>query len=229
MTRREHRGFTLIEMMVALALVSLMSIAMLQAYRFSQRALAQTTRIDAASREIAVAQRLLRRLIEQGYPFEVKPAEGSAKAARGFTGDATHIDVSAPAPAMGGAIGLYRYAFALIESNAGGRFEVSWTLDRNGTAKTSPASNVHREALLEGVQSIAIAYLELVEHGNGQIEPNWSDTWVDKTAMPALVRIRITFAPGDSRRWPELIVAPRISADANCVFDVVSQMCRIAT
>jgi general secretion pathway protein J len=226
-TRRARGGFTLIEMMVALALVSLMSIAMLQAYRFSQRALAQTTRVDAAARDVAGAQRLLRRLIEQAYPFETPQTEGSAVAPRGLSGDATRLALSAPAPAVGG-IGLYRYAFALGESDAADRFEVSWTLDRNGAGGAAPASKARSEALIEGVQSISIAYLELVELGNGQIEPNWRDEWIDKRAMPALVRIRVTFAPGDPRHWPELVVAPRVSADANCVFDVVSQMCRIA-
>ena len=228
MNDRAYRGFTLIEMTVALALVSLMSIAMLQAYRFSQRALAQTTRVDAAARDIAGAQRLLRRLIEQAYPFEVPQTEGAGGAERGLSGDATRLALSSPAPATAGGVGLYRYAFALAQSGAAGRFEVSWTLDRNGAAETASPSNARSEALLEGVQSISIAYLELVELGNGQIEPNWRDEWIDKSAMPALVRIRVTFAPGDPRRWPELIVAPRISADANCVFDVVSQMCRIA-
>src|SRR6185295_7118455 len=62
-------GFTLVEMLVALALVALMSLAMLQAYRFSQRTLAQVTRLDGGVREVAGAQRLLRRLMEQAYPY----------------------------------------------------------------------------------------------------------------------------------------------------------------
>ena len=69
--------------------------------------------------------------------------------------------------------------------------------------------------------------LELVERGNGDIEPFWHETWIDRPAPPALVRIRVKFPAGDRRVWPELIVAPRISTDANCVFDVVSQMCRM--
>jgi general secretion pathway protein J len=83
--------------------------------------------------------------------------------------------------------------------------------------------------LLTGVESFSISYLELVELGNGQIEPHWRDSWLDQVSPPALVRVKVTFAPGEKRCWPELMVAPRISTDANCVFDVVSQMCRIAT
>lgn len=222
---RAH-GFTLIEMLVALALVSLMSIAMLQAYRFSQRTLSQTTRVDAAVRDIANAQRLIRRLVEQAYPFEVTPDAKSGAVARGLSGEEKRLALSAPAAAHLGGVGHYRYTLALAEDGA---LDVSWVLDRNGASEEIAEAKVRHEAILDGVHSISIAYLELVERGNGRIELNWQESWIDKSVLPALVRIRVEFAPDDRRRWPELIVAPRISADANCVFDVVSQMCRIAT
>lgn len=212
--------------MVALVLVSLMSVAMLQAYRFSQRALGQITRVDAGAREVADVQRALRRLIEQAYPFEVPQADRQQRVARGISGNATRFALSAPAPATSGSVGMYRYAFGAGEGADSGKLEVSWTLDRNGAVASGNDS--HREALLEGVESMSIAYLELVELGDGKMEMNWREEWMDRDALPALVRIRVGFAPGDARRWPEFVVAPRISADANCVFDVVSQMCRMA-
>ena len=216
------RGFTLIEMVVALALVSLMSVAMLQAYRFSQRTLAQATRVDAAAREVANAQRMLRKLIEQAYPFEVVNDGSTAIAAYGLVGNERGLALTAPAAAHLGGVGHFRYALVLEEHG----LEVAWALDRNGLEQASESAG-REEQILDGVESISIAYLELVTRGDGQIEPNWRDSWIDKTDLPALVRIRLEFTPGDRRQWPELIVAPRISADANCVFDVVSQMCRI--
>jgi general secretion pathway protein J len=220
------RGFTLVEMMVALVLVSLMSVAMLQAYRFSQRALGQITRVDGGVREVADVQRLLRRLIEQAYPFEVRQAEGKQRVARGMSGDVSRFAMSAPAPATSGSVGMYRYAFGVGEGTDAGKFEVTWALDRNG-ATPGDGDAARREMLLEGVESISIAYLELVERGDGTMELNWRNEWLDRDALPALVRVRVDFGPGDSRLWPELVVAPRITADANCVFDVVSQMCRM--
>jgi general secretion pathway protein J len=220
------RGFTLVEMMVALALVALMSVAMLQAYRFSQRALVQTTRLDAASRDIAAAQRLLRRLIEQAYPFEADPRDqggGPADASTPMKGDARSLALSAPASAHLGGSGLYRYALELDDLNT---LRVGWWLDRNGAPVAQPPS---QEALLDDVAEISIAYLELIQLSDGNIEAHWRETWMDKNHLPALVRIRVKFLPDDRRRWPELVVAPRLNADANCVFDVVSQMCRIAS
>jgi general secretion pathway protein J len=216
------RGFTLIEMMVALALVSLMSVAMFQAYRLSQRALSQVTALDEATHDIAAAQAFLRRVLEQAYPFESGP-----QAPHGLMGEKDRLEVTAPALAAEGSAGLYRFDIA-IEGGKSGELVVRWAQDRNGTRKPDE-KNVRREALVRGASSISISYLELVELGNGQIEPHWRDSWLDSSTLPALVRVVMTFPPGDKRRWPELVVAPRISTDANCVFDVVSQMCRMPT
>jgi hypothetical protein len=36
----------------------------------------------------------------------------------------------------------------------------------------------------------------------------------------------MTFAANDPRTWPDLVMSPRITDDANCEFDVVAQRCR---
>jgi general secretion pathway protein J len=227
MNPRAH-GFTLIEMLVALALVSLMSLAMYQSFRFSQRALMQVTLVDAAGRDVAVAQRFLRRVIEEAYPFELSLGASPDAAKRGLAGTTRQLEVSAPAVAAEGSKGLYRYHIA-FESVPAGDLVATWGQDRNGVRAQSGERNISREVVLSGIQSLSFRYLELIEHPDGQIEPHWRDSWLDKSALPALVRVQIEFAPGDKRRWPDLIVAPRISTDANCVFDVVSQSCRIAS
>jgi general secretion pathway protein J len=220
------RGFTLIEMLVALALVAMMSVAMLQAYRFSQRTLMQTTREDSAGRDIANAQRLLRRIVEQAYPFETAGSHSPVHQTYGLVGDGNSMSLTAPASAHMGGIGFYRYTVGLTRSGA---LKVAWLVDRNGEPSQLGADTSQDEDILEGVQSMSVAYLELIERSDGQVESNWRNDWMDRADLPALVRVRLGFAVGDRRRWPDLIVAPRISADANCVFDVVSQMCRVAS
>jgi general secretion pathway protein J len=219
------RGFTLIEMLVALTLVALMSVAMIEAYRFSQRALVQTTQVDAAIHDVAATQRLLRRVLESAYPFEPATGASAREVTHGLIGTASGFAASAPAPASTGSAGLYRYTLSLSPK---GVLSLALMTDRNGAPVENATGEALGEALLNHVESISIDYLELVDRGNGEIEPIWHETWVDSSAPPALVRIRVTFPAGDRRNWPELIVAPRISTDANCVFDVVSQMCRMA-
>jgi len=144
------RGFTLIEMLVALALVALMSVAMIEAYRFGQRSLAQTTQVDGAVHDVAATQRLLRRVLEAAYPFELPANTPAREAPHGLVGAASGFSVSAPAPARAGGVGLYRYTLSL---SAEGVLGMSWMTDRNGAPVKDATGEVPSEALLKGVES----------------------------------------------------------------------------
>jgi general secretion pathway protein J len=145
---------------------------------------------------------------------------------RAHEGEIARLSVTAPALAAEGSLGFHRFEISLEEP---GELTVRWFQDRNGRPDGDHQREPQREVLLSGVKSWSISYLELIELGNGQIEPHWLDSWLEKGFMPALVRIRVLFKDGERRSWPELMVAPRITTDANCVFDVVSQMCRITS
>jgi len=224
--RSSAHGFTLIEMLVALALISLISVAMVQAFRFSQRTLLQAKRIDNDVRSVAVAQRFLRRVLEEAYPFE--PAAGAAT--RGLQGDAEHLAFTAPAPAADGSIGLLRYTLSLDKAEDGARpgLRVQWQLDRNGDSGGMEAG-LRSEVILADVKSLEIAYLEHVDPRDPGATPEWRNAWPERQRLPALVRVHLEFDEQDRRRWPDFIVAPRVTDDANCVFDVVSQGCRVGT
>ena len=64
--------------------------------------------------------------------------------------------------------------------------------------------------------AFAITAAEFSYYGarNQDDEPEWSDRW-EGELLPRLVRLRVTFADGDGRAWPELTVATgNVSATA---------------
>jgi general secretion pathway protein J len=221
------RGFTLIEMMVALLLISLISVALVTAFRYSQRSLLQAKRVDTDVRSVAVAQRFLRRVLEEAYPFE--PVAGAPS--RGLQGDAQSLAFSAPAPAADGSVGLLRYSLLLDKKGDDSRQSliVQWQIDRNGEERAVDAPRARSEVLIEDVKALDIAYLEHVDPRDPGALPEWRNSWTERQRLPALVRVHVEFDPGDRRRWPDLVIAPRITDDANCTFDVVSQNCRAGT
>ena len=77
---------------------------------------------------------------------------------------------------------------------------------------------VNNITVLRHVRSVAIAYLPT--------QGGWRDGWNNQSALPALIRIRVAFPPGDARTWPELFIAPRISADGDCTYDPQTKLCR---
>jgi general secretion pathway protein J len=217
-------GFTLVEMVVALAMMSLVGLAMFASLRFAQRSYDRIDLAERAVAELATAHRLLRTSIESAYPFNTEST--SAGVPHGLVGDRTSFSVTAPMTQGAGFAGYGRYVFTLQPAE-GNLFNVAvrrW-IDRNGA---SPPETTDPETLIASVAGWDLQYLALssVGESSGIERSTWLDEWRERERLPAAVKIRITYPAGDSRRWPELTVTTRITDDANCDFDVVAQDCR---
>lgn len=223
------RGMTLIEAMVALALIALLSVGLLAAFRLGSRTYRQVTRVDSGSWNVVVAQRFLRHILSAAYPFE--PAADSS--ARGINGSSDRLELTGPMPEAAGSMGHYRYVVTL-RSRADGLYDllVRSRLDRNGPAPSVGSSTAEAppDVLLTRIKSVQWAYLTapVSDDSRAPTQPQWLDSW-NGAKPPLLVRLRVAFPRGDTRAWPELIVQPRITDDAQCEFDVVSQACREAS
>jgi general secretion pathway protein J len=205
---RRLRGMTLIEVTVALALLSLLSVGILAAFRFGQRAYAQITRTNAAVAESAAAQRFLRTRLESAYPFQ-------SSTAMAFRGSLDSLSFTAPAPQSSGTAGFERFEIATRVRNDGSKdLIVRRYLDRNGAA-----GRASMEPLMERVQLVEWSYR------GRDTSSSWTPSWHERD-LPALVRLHLSFPRGDARAWTDLIVAPRITEDANCEFDVIALTCR---
>lgn len=200
---------TLIEVMVALALLSLLSIGVLASFRYGEHGYRQLTRIVSSQRDLLTAQRFLRQVIESAHPAQ-------------FDGARMSLTLTGPMPRGVGASGDYRYELLMGSDARGGKtLLVRWSLDRR-------RSEPHEETLLEDIEGLNWAYLPQEPDSGGALldEPRWLSSWTENRKPPALVRLKVTFPPGDPRHWPELRVAPRNTDEADCQFDVVSQACR---
>ena len=83
------------------------------------------------------------------------------------------------------------------------------------------ASN--RSRLIANVESVELSYFGKRRSDRA---PAWHDRWTDEIGLPQLVRVRVRFPSGDTRLWPDLVVAPRIAADVGCTYDPFSKLCR---
>ena len=223
---RNQSGFTLIEMIVALALVSLISVAIFESLRFGQRTYKKVINDGGAAWEVFAGQRLLRNIIESAYPQE--PSTTGIADMRGLEGDRESIAITAAPPLAAGGAGLLRYEISVRPAAAGKRdMIIRWWPQSAGSV--APGTNVSpmQEVVVEKIVSAEWSYQSHAVQGviDANNDP-WQDNWKATQSLPALVRLRVKFDPKDSRRWPDLIVAPKVSDDANCVFDVVAQRCR---
>jgi general secretion pathway protein J len=167
--------------------------------------------------DITRAQDFLRQRLGTIYPSEHGDLALSSPGFLISSGDALEFSGSAPHALDEG---ILRYQIALSRSEPG-TLDVRFRRDRNGLPNAAFSDWSH-ERLLTRVAALSVQFFEMSPDSAGR----WVDSWSDASRLPRLIRVDVSFAPNDARRWPPLYVEPRIDTNTSCVFDVVSRRCR---
>jgi len=211
-------GFSLVEVLVALVLLGLLSMALFFSVRFGVTAWQRGGERSEQIHTSMLVQDLLRRLIGQAYPLVL--ADGSGGGRVEFFGTATSLDFLAPVPVALASGGRARFNLAI--ERHGERSDLVLTSRPELAAADAPA-DLTRKTLLATIETAAFAYFGAPQ---AQSAAAWHERWSGEMNLPALVRVRVRFARGDPRLWPDLTIAPRITADVGCEYDPLTKLCR---
>lgn len=187
---QDSAGFTLIEVLTALAALAMVVLLLSQGVQFGLLTWSRETRVLAGTGDLDATDRVLRRLVEgidPGGMHGVIPRFQGAAHGVAFTSALT-----LPLPGLAA-----RVADLALTAHAGSGLELSVTPHVRRLPGSPPAPE--RLSLLPGVVRLDMAYAG--EDGR------WRETW-DGPPLPRLLRIRLSFATGDPRHWPDLVLAP---------------------
>jgi general secretion pathway protein J len=215
--RRGEEGFTLLELLVALSILALLLPLLFAGLRTGTLAWSHTA--VSSTDTMMAAQAFLRRQIEAAYPAHIFDQAGGP-GRTDFDGQATALEFLTPAPERNGSFA--RLHLTTARSSDRLNLTARWRLDL--PAALISARTETESVLVENIATLELAYFGTLEADVGE-PPRWHGAWIDPT-MPRLVRIRVKFPAGDNRYWPDLVVAPRIGVDTECVFDPVGLGCR---
>jgi len=216
MSREQQGGFTLIEMLVALALMGMIAVILITSLQIGGHTWQRVVRVTSSTEDIAQAQEMLRLRLSSLYPDDSAAANPPSI----LVSNGASLEFTGAAPEST-AEGILRYQIAV--SPGSGALEVrSWRDRRDGLGNLS--SDSRPERLLSHVASLSVQFWLKPENAPGR----WVDRW-DSRRIPHLIRIDVAFNVSDNRRWPPLYIEPRVDTPANCVFDVVSRSCRSGT
>jgi general secretion pathway protein J len=211
-------GFTLMELLVAITLLSLLSLVLTSSLRFGFTAWARgSEHADSVDHKVLV-QDFLRRTVGDAYPYFLPTDPTHGPGYVDFSGTPQSLHFLASAPTALGSRGRVRFGVELERSSSKTELVVTTTPEL-AEASAKP----QRKILASNVETVEFAYF-----GKKRSEraPDWHDAWREELTLPQLVRVRVRPASGDTRPWPDLIIAPRLTADVECVHDPLTKQCR---
>ncbi len=214
MTGKGSKGFTFIELLVALTLFGLISIVVMGGLRFGTRVWETgETRAQAAA-EVEAVQGILRRyLVQARVPLLVGR---EAQDVSLFAGDDESLRFVTLVPSHIGVGGLYQVRIAKVEGSGDedASLEMTWrifrpddprALEEEAGGEVTLAGG--RRTLLTGVKAVNFAYLQ--SEGPGFGEPEWEESWEED--VPGAIALGVEFTPGSGRVWPLFVVQTRIA------------------
>jgi len=215
MSARADNGYSLVELLVVLALIGFIALAIAGGVRFGARAWEKSGAAVEALERMDGAQNLMRSLLQRVVPRDLDPSFSVDLDL--FSGARDSLAFTAVSPSAFGANGLARFQLSVGRDAGAQRLVLSWQNANHATA-------VQQQVLIAGAREISFVYATRDQNGG----VSWTDSWAGQSGAPALVAIRAVFPQGSRLHWPELIVRPRIGRDPSCVYDPVSFSCRHA-
>lgn len=224
MSRRTAHGFTLIELVIALAIIGLISLLLFSGLRLGGRSWEVVETIGERLSGLRLADGFLRRTLSQTRPAT---ATYDGQIVQIFAGESERLEWSAPLSEHVGLSGLYILRLQLESAGEartliltrwllhpeileGGSEVPPWEpmTEQDETALSDLRADLDtadgafgRARLLEDVSRFELAYYGLAD---GDSEPDWHEEWLGQTRQPNLVRIRLETT---EQSWPDLVLA----------------------
>ncbi len=193
---RTDAGFTLVEVLTALAVFGLLIVTINQGLQLALTALRTQQRAIAAVSDFDAVDRTIRNLIEQMNPGSFR---GEPPA---FKGTNRSLSFNTELP-MGAGTAPTDMADVSLAVDASHRLQLLWRPyfpnPIDGTVK------IDAETLVEGVDHIDITYFQPTNRGQGGL---WIRNWAG-TELPGLIRIRVVFERGGPGPWPDILASPK--------------------
>lgn len=206
-------GFTLVELVVAITLFAMLSALLVGGFRFGSRVWEQAEVTAAQVTEVEAAYSVIRRLLTSALPIAGATPEGDVHA--DFWGEADGVSFVGPAPAQAFVGGLHTITLARVAGPTGQRLVLNvrpFVADDGIAAplsrKAKAADRLDKSVVLvDGATAIEFLYFGNDDSGPA---PRWRSRWAQQPMLPRLVRVRVAFAAGDRRIWPDLIAQPAV-------------------
>lgn len=176
-------GFSVLEVLVSLAMLGLLLLTINTALRFSRRSVQLASSVDLAMEQDATLSAVVRRL-EQIMPMYEREADGRPRVS--FRGKQDRVEFVAASP-MGRVSpgGLYRYEISAASDAAGrSKLLLRWTRYQPLSADAEPQTRV----LIDDIAGFGLRYFGSEKP---DASPGWESQWSRRDLLPDLIELRV--------------------------------------
>ncbi|MDR2172729.1 MAG: prepilin-type N-terminal cleavage/methylation domain-containing protein [Burkholderiales bacterium] len=207
------QGFTLVELIVALLLLSLISATLFGVFRTAGRSVevGELRTDDAAS--IRLVEDFLRAQWENMHPSRQRKMNEFPLIFEGGRNQLTYIS-ALPPRVLGG--GLWAWRLHVVREGGYGRLVLEHSIpetDKLGK-KTLKFLPDKRSVLADRVESVTFQYYGIEGDAAINAEPKWSNDWKDDQRLPQMIRMDVKLE--DGTQWPTFYAEVRKGMEAGC-------------
>jgi general secretion pathway protein J len=201
-----HRGFTLLELLVGLTLLSVLALVLYSAFWLGMRSWQAAAAHHEDTENMRVAVDFLHNYLSNACPLLRRE---DAEQRLQFEGEPQRVLFVTDMPAHLGIAGLYEVVLELIEKGDDRELIATRTLLHPDLApsETETAQFSQRAVLARGLKEARFAYFgEPPTHGSSpsKTPDEWQDQWIDAERLPTLVSLEVT--PRLAKPWPRLVL-----------------------
>jgi len=198
-----QRGFTLLELLIALVIVSLVMTAAFGALRLGSRSWESGLERADSVEEMQAFAEFLRRQLAQTVAVAWHDEAGTRIA---FAGESQKLRFVAPAPFDSGRVGLLTYALTIDREAEGSRLQLAYKPFDPGAATLGRPPDVADIITNTSFATSSLNYYGAIDSDS---RASWHREWPASAELyPRLVRISFG-SDADNTGWPDLLLPLR--------------------
>lgn len=207
---RTVSGFTLVELLLAITLMSILLGLTYSGLRAATRSSIQGEKLLAAGGELRATHQFLRRQLNQMLPLSYAVLDGNEELRIVFEGETNSIRYVAPMPGYLGAGGPQVQFVELAQDDDGELvLQFSHALLQGYEEEFLFARDP--VVLLEGIASADFEFM--AQNVEGELAA-WTASWDQRDTLPVAVRLNVEFSDDLNLRWPDLVAGVKIDSQA---------------
>jgi general secretion pathway protein J len=216
-----QRGFTLLELIIALVLLGLLSAVLFGSVKLAGRSTDSGEARAGAAASMRLAQQFLRTNLEAQHPLRMRKMVDWPLL---FAGGSDELRYAARLPTRVAGGGIWYYRLVVKTDTARSPLVLERMIPDLQADALPDFVNADRSVLAEDIASLKIGYFGREADAAATVAPSWRDQWSDPQRLPLMIRIDVT--PKTGAPWPTLYVSPREAPEAGCrAWDIAREHC----